>query len=56
MVKESRRDDRIIYICEVCNVAYEDKEWAEKCQAWDELHPGSCNLEVVQHSIPLEDN
>jgi hypothetical protein len=56
MVKEIQKDNKTLYICEVCNVAYDLKEWAEKCQAWDEQHPGSCNIEIVQHSVPLHED
>ena len=54
MVREVRQEGRTLYICEVCNVAYAEREWAEKCQEWDERHPGSCNLEIVQHGVSLE--
>ena len=56
MVKELCRGGRTLYVCEICNVAYEDKEWAEKCQQWDEEHPGSCNLEIVQHGVPVQED
>lgn len=51
MVKEVRSNNKVLYVCETCNVAYADKEWAQKCQEWDEQHPGSCNLEIVQHAV-----
>ena len=43
MVKE-------IYVCEICNLAYEDKKLAEKCQAWCTKY-SSCNLEITKSSI-----
>ncbi len=53
MVKETKKNGKTLYICEECGVAYEEKEWAEKCQQWCEQHQ-SCNLEIIQHSIPPE--
>ena len=54
MVKEIEKLGKTLYLCEACNVTCADKEWAQKCQAWDEQHPGSCNLEIVQHAVPQE--
>ena len=55
MVKEIKRDGKTLYVCEVCGLAYEEKEWAAKCQSWCETHEGSCNFEYVQHSVPSEE-
>ena len=54
MVKEIKQGAKILYVCEVCGLAYEEREWAEKCQSWCETHEGSCNIDYVQHSVPLE--
>ena len=43
MVKE-------VYICEVCNFAYNNKKLAEKCQDWCSKNK-SCNLEITKASI-----
>ena len=51
MVKELNKDDKAYYICEECGFAYEQKEWAEKCQQWCKQHQ-SCNLEITQHGVP----
>lgn len=53
MVKELHRNNKILYICEACGFAYEQKEWAQKCQEWCEGH-NSCNLEITEHAVPLE--
>ena len=55
MVKELRKDDRILYVCEACGFAYKQKEWAEKCQEWCQEH-NSCNLEITQYAVPTEEN
>ena len=36
--------------CEICNLAYEKKDLAERCQSWCSKN-NSCNLEVAKHSI-----
>ncbi|MFC2067990.1 hypothetical protein ACFLTP_03145 [Chloroflexota bacterium] len=54
MVKEIKQGAKTLYKCDVCGLAYEEKEWAEKCQSWCETHEGTCNVEYVLHSVPLE--
>ena len=49
VVKEKKKNGKPLYICEECGFAYEQKEWAEKCQRWCEQHH-SCNLEITRHS------
>ena len=53
MVKKLSKDNKILYICEECGFAYEQKEWAEKCQVWCHEHH-ACNLEITEHAVPLE--
>jgi len=53
MVKELRKDNFTLYICEACGFACKEKELAEKCQQWCKQHQ-SCNLEIIQHAVPLE--
>ena len=53
MVREEKKNGKPLYICEECGFAYEEKEWAEKCQEWDEQHQ-TCNLEIIQHAVPLD--
>ena len=55
MVKEIKRDGTTFYACEACGFVYKEREWAEKCQQWDEEHPQSCNLEIIEHGIPPEE-
>ncbi len=51
MVREVEKDGQTLYVCEICDVTYAEGEWVRKCQAWDEQHPGSCNLEIIQHAV-----
>ena len=53
MVREIKKKDKTLFICEECGLAYEQKEWAEKCQQWCR-DTQSCNLEIIQYSVPLE--
>ncbi|MDP2729757.1 MAG: hypothetical protein Q8O55_04685 [Dehalococcoidales bacterium] len=54
MVKQLIQEDKTLYLCEACGAAYPEKEWAEKCQAWCEAHGGTCNIEIIAHSVPVE--
>jgi len=38
-----------IFACSECGLAYADKEWVQKCQAWCKEYK-SCNLEITAHS------
>ena len=53
MVKEIKKNEETLYICETSGFAYKQKEWAEKCQQWCKEHQ-SCNLEITQHGAPPE--
>ncbi len=53
MVKELTKGGVTFYLCEACDLAYKEKEWAQKCQEWCEQHH-SCNLEITQHVVPLK--
>ena len=41
-----------VYICEECNFAYKEKEFAKKCEEFCKKHH-SCNTEVTKHSIGM---
>ena len=51
MVKAIEKKGKTLYIYEECGLAYEEKEWAEKCQQWCEEHEGTCNMEISEHSV-----
>jgi len=51
MVKILNENSTALYQCEICGYQYEDKEWAEKCEAWCKEHH-SCNLEIIAHGAP----
>ena len=39
-----------IYKCTICEMSFEDKKWADKCQHWCESLD-SCNAEITKHAI-----
>ncbi len=53
MVKEIKKEERTYYICEECEFAYENKEWAEKCQSYCNEHH-SCSLEITKHAVKID--
>ena len=53
MIKEVKRNNQTVYACEACAFAYEEREWAEKCQEWCQKHQ-SCNIEIMANAIPFE--
>ena len=50
MVVEKNIKGKKFYQCEECKFLYEDKNWAEKCQAWCKEN-NSCNLEITKHAV-----
>lgn len=54
MAKIIQKDNKELYQCKECGFQYEDKEWAEKCEAWCKEHQ-SCNIEITAHGMPPED-
>ncbi|MDP3879013.1 MAG: hypothetical protein Q8Q07_01740 [Dehalococcoidales bacterium] len=53
MVEELIKGDKTFYACEECGLAYEEREQAERCEAWcREYH--SSNLEIIRQAVPLE--
>ena len=51
MVKTLKQNNKDLYQCEACGYQYEEKEWADKCEAWCNKHH-SCNLKITANGIP----
>ena len=49
MPKVITKDNQAYYQCGECGFFYQEKEWAEKCEAWCKEHQ-SCNLEIIEHA------
>lgn len=41
------------YECEECDLKYEEKELAERCESWCKEH-NSCNLKITKHAVNKE--
>jgi len=50
MVKETKKNGKIMFICEECDLVYEDKAWAEKCEKWCG-ETNSCHMDIIKHAI-----
>jgi len=53
MVKEVRKDDKILYICEECGLAYRERVWAEKCEKFCSKHH-ACSFEITRHAVQTD--
>lgn len=54
MVKEIQEGEQTLYKCEECGLNYQEKEIAEKCQAWCK-ETNSCNLEIIKFAVKSSD-
>ena len=53
MVKKFTKNGKEYFICEACNMAYLDKDLAQKCEDFCNKYK-SCNLEFIKHAVELE--
>ncbi len=53
MVKETTRDGTTVYVCEECGYLYQERDWAESCQAFCTEH-SACSIEITAHGTPPE--
>ena len=53
MVKEIKKENKIYYQCESCDMYYPKKELAKKCEDFCDNHK-ACNTEIIKHSINLK--
>jgi len=50
MVKEIKKEDKVYFMCEACNMYYETKELAQKCENFCNKNH-SCSLEITKHAV-----
>jgi len=50
MVKEVQKEDKTLFLCEACDFLFEERHWAEKCEAWC-TEKKSCNSEIAKHAV-----
>lgn len=52
MVKEVLKNGKKYYMCEACDMFYENRELAQKCEDFcNKYH--SCSLEITKHAVKL---
>ena len=54
MVEKEPYEDTAVYVCGVCQTAYPEEEWAEKCNGWCDTHDSDPNPEITAHAIKKE--
>ncbi|MFC1959060.1 hypothetical protein ACFLV6_04045 [Chloroflexota bacterium] len=54
MVEKVPKGDTILYVCGICEAAYPQEEWAEKCNEWCETHDSNPNPEITYNAVQLE--
>lgn len=50
MVSRIEVDGKIIYVCEICGLGYEDEETAKACQEYCLAH-NACSLEITSKAV-----
>jgi len=50
MVTRVKLDEKIIYVCEICGLGYEDEETAKACQEYCSTHD-ACSLEITSKAV-----
>ncbi len=53
MVREISKNQERLYICEVCDLSYEDRSWADKCEDYCTKY-SACSLEITKHAIQIK--
>lgn len=53
MVKEIESKDKTYYQCEACEMYYEDKKIAQKCEDFCNKYK-SCNIELISHAVSID--
>lgn len=52
MVKETEKNGKTYYQCEICKFYYESRDLAQKCEDFCKEH-NSCSLEITKHAVQL---
>jgi len=52
MVKEIKKNSKKYYECEACNMYYESREMAQKCEDFCNKYK-SCDLEIIKHAVEI---
>jgi predicted ATP-dependent serine protease len=52
MVKEIKKNDENLYVCEECGLVYKERRWAEQCEEFCSKYH-SCSLEITRHAVQM---
>jgi hypothetical protein len=52
MVLKKISKGKELFVCEACDLLYEEKTWAEKCENYCTKN-NACSLEITSHSTEL---
>lgn len=50
MVKKTTKNGQTLFVCQECESAYAEREWAVKCEKWCKEHH-TCNIEIIRHAV-----
>ena len=50
MVKQEQWNGKTVYLCEICNFAYETKELAQQCEDFCKKN-NACSIEITKEAI-----
>lgn len=50
MVREAEVQGSRLFFCGVCDFGYEDRLWAERCEAFCTEH-NACSIEITSHAV-----
>ena len=40
-----------VYACEICGLAYDRRDLAERCEEFCRTHPGTCSMEIGRNAV-----
>jgi hypothetical protein len=55
MVSEKRIEGKVVFLCDICGLGYEDKKTAQECEDYCKAHPGSCSPEITDKAVYFPD-
>ena len=50
MVIEREHEGRTMFLCDICNVGYADRETAQECEDYCRTH-NSCSIKITKEAV-----
>jgi len=50
MVQEIKKNNKVFYRCEDCDLYFKEKDLAQRCEDWSKKTK-SCNLEIIKFAL-----